>query len=516
MIATEFIRTESYSDLRRMDSFKNESISNSKFTVVRKIGEGMSSIIYLVRQLESLTSIFEEEKVPERLFALKVFYKDHYKPLAKRMLSENLDLQFSLSKRLFILLPLRHSAKSENNSTYLYIVLSRLKSYRLESSILKRFENATFSSFVGLTDQIIKVDGFHNSEFKLDRYVDIIDPICKTYKSPIRINEIKNDPILSDVAKQFTKKQRIGVSFSGGVDSTTLLFILAFLRDSGVISEVYAIHLEYCNRKESPLETEMLSEYCNKLGIVFYKRVIDFMSRDSVDREFYEKTTKDIRFATYRYLSELHQIDGWCLGHISDDVSENVMMNLCSGRDLLDLSVMTMQSKIEGITIFRPFLDTKKSEIYEFAHYHYLCYLDDTTPDWSSRGVIRRKIVPAMEKQWPNVMDTLLSIGEQSRQWKGIVEKFVMEPIKREIRKRDDGVIEFPMKPEYMELPLVVWTNIFLHIFHTMLGVKMISHKNVEYFVKMLPNNLSKYNRFHFSNKCKGIFTKEYLQIIFY
>ena len=42
----------------------------------------MSSIIYLVRQLESLTSIFEEEKVPERLFALKVFYKDHYKPLA--------------------------------------------------------------------------------------------------------------------------------------------------------------------------------------------------------------------------------------------------------------------------------------------------------------------------------------------------------------------------------------------------------------------------------------------------
>ena len=82
MIATEFIRTESYSDLRRMDSFKNESISNSKFTVVRKIGEGVSSIIYLVRQLESLTSIFEEEKVPERLFALKVFYKDHYKPLA--------------------------------------------------------------------------------------------------------------------------------------------------------------------------------------------------------------------------------------------------------------------------------------------------------------------------------------------------------------------------------------------------------------------------------------------------
>jgi tRNA(Ile)-lysidine synthase TilS/MesJ len=142
----------------------------------------------------------------------------------------------------------------------------------------------------------------------------------------------------------------------------------------------------------------MLSDYCDKLGIVFYKRVIDFMSRDSVDREFYEKTTKDIRFATYRYLSELHQIDGWCLGHISDDVSENVMMNLCSGRDLLDLSVMNVNSKIDGVTIFRPFLNTKKSEIYEFAHQHSLPYLNDTTPEWSLRGVMRRKIVPAMEK----------------------------------------------------------------------------------------------------------------------
>jgi tRNA(Ile)-lysidine synthetase-like protein len=441
-------------------------------------------------------------------------------PIAERMLSENLDLEFSLSKRLFILLPLRHSAKSENNSTYLYKVLSRLKEYlkeyRIESSILKRFENATFSSFVGLTDQIIKVDGFH-SEFNFDRYVDIIDPICKTYayKSP---NEIKNNySILSNVAKQFTKNQRIGVSFSGGVDSTGLLFILAFLRDKGLISEVYAMHLEYCNRKESPLETEMLSEYCNKLGIVFYKRVIDFMSRDSVDREFYEKTTKDIRFATYRYLSELHQIDGWCLGHISDDVSENVMMNLCSGRDLLDLSVMTMQSEIEGVTIFRPFLNTKKSEIYEFAHLHYLSYLDDTTPDWSSRGVIRRKIVPAMEKQWPNVMDTLLAIGEQSRQWKGIVEKFVMEAIKRDFKrgfKRDKDIIIFEIKEEYKDLPLVIWTNIFLHIFHTMLGVKMISHKNIEYFMETLSNNIAKSNKFRFSNNCMGVFCKDYAEKI--
>jgi tRNA(Ile)-lysidine synthetase-like protein len=428
-------------------------------------------------------------------------------PIAERMLSENLDLEFSLSKRLFILLPLRHSAKSENNSTYLYKVLARLKEYRNESSMLKRFENATFSSFVCLTDQIIKVQKDFQKDFNLDRYVDIIDPICK---SPI-IRQIQNEnyPILSNVAKQFTKQfKNIGVSFSGGVDSTTLLFILAFLRDKGVISNVYAMHLEYCNRKESPLETEMLSEYCNKLGIVFYKRVIDFMSRDSVDREFYEKTTKDIRFATYRYLSELHQIDGWCLGHISDDVSENVMMNLCSGRDLLDLSVMNVNSKIDGVTILRPFLHTKKSEIYEFAHQHSLPYLDDTTPDWSLRGVMRRKIVPAMEKKWPNVMDTLFAIGEQSSQWKWIFEKFVMEPIKRDIIKKDDIII-FSIKED---LPLVIWTNIFLHIFHIMLGVKMISHKNIKYFMETLSNNIAKSNKFRFSNNCIGIFSKDYAE----
>jgi tRNA(Ile)-lysidine synthetase-like protein len=434
--------------------------------------------------------------------------------IAEHMLSETFDLTFPLSHRIFILLPLRHVAKSKNDSRYLYNVLAKVKEYQTElgsSVMLTRFRNATLASFTELTDGIVLYDNeseFHESDV-------VLDPMCKNrFKN--RFEDSPELAIFADRLTNFITKNRLrnlAVSLSGGVDSMTLLFVLTYLRKKGLINDIYAMHLEYCNRPESPIETRVIANYCKQLDVAFYVRKIDYMTRDSVDRDFYEKTTKEVRFATYRYLSESHQIDGWCLGHISDDVSENVAMNIFAGRDLLDLIVMNPVSFIDGVTILRPFLDTKKSDIYKLASLYSLPYMKDTTPDWSSRGVLRRKVTPALQSHWPTVMDTLVSVGEQSRQWKNVVEKFVMDPIKREITKRDDGVIVFPVKPEYTHLPLVIWTTIFLHIFHTMLGVKMISHKNVEYFAKMLSNNLSKCNRFHFSNKCIGIFTNNFLLV---
>ena len=250
----------------------------------------------------------------------------------------------------------------------------------------------------------------------------------------------------------------------------------------------------------------MLGMYCSAVEIPFYTRVIDYMSRESVDRSFYEDETKKVRFSTYRYLSEKLSIGGWCLGHISNDVSENVVMNLCSGRDILDLKVMEKVSVLDGVCLLRPFLETNKDEIYEFAHTYSIPYFKDTTPDWSARGVLRRKVIPELKTQWPTIMDTLLRVGEHANDWKEVVEKFVMEPIKKEILLKKN-VVDIPFKEEYVRLPEVIWTNLFLYIFHGM-GVKMISHKNLIYFVETLSKNAEKSNKFHFSNKCAGVFLK--------
>ena len=426
--------------------------------------------------------------------------------LSSELLEEGYDKKLPISQRLFLLMPYRHSARRENDSNLLDVVCEKLKEYKQEfgqTQHILRFETATYSSYTPLTDQITRYV-FDSGERTVYDYDTVLDPVYKTYGGEAQdtLSHLYQR-VGNFIVENGLENKNIGISLSGGVDSMSLLFILKYLEVKNIISKVVALHLEYSNRQESATETEMLGMYCSAVEIPLYTRVIDYMSRDSVDRSFYEEETKNVRFATYRHLSEKLKIAGWCLGHISDDISENVVMNLCSGRDLLDLKVMDKISVLDGVSLFRPFLETKKDDIYEFAHSYSIPYFKDTTPDWSSRGVLRRKVIPELKSQWPAVMNTLVSVGERANEWKEVVEKFVMEPIKKDIILKNN-MVDLPFKEDYVRLPEVIWTNLFLHIFHGM-GVRMISHKNLKYFMEMLSKNM---NKFHFSNKCQGIFLK--------
>ena len=78
-----------------------------------------------------------------------------------------------------------------------------------------------------------------------------------------------------------------------------ILFLCKFLKTNGVINNVYALHLEYINREESKNETKLISDYCSVLKIPLYVRTIDYMSRTSVERNFYEDETKKVRFRIF-------------------------------------------------------------------------------------------------------------------------------------------------------------------------------------------------------------------------
>ena len=68
------------------------------------------------------------------------------------------------------------------------------------------------------------------------------------------------------------------------------------------------------------------------------------------------------------------------LGHIREDVIENIWTNFAKGRDIFKLHKMDKISYIEGINICRPFLDIEKKDIYQFAKIFSIPYLKNTTP----------------------------------------------------------------------------------------------------------------------------------------
>jgi hypothetical protein len=118
-------------------------------------------------------------------------------------------------------------------------------------------------------------------------------------------------------------------------------------------------------------------------------------------------------------------------------------------------------------------------------------------------------MIPIMEEQWGSrVMDRLSDIGKQSMEWNGIIESFIIEPLKKKIEfSEKEVVVEVADK-----LPRVIWLKLFLYIFHGM-GVQMISRKNLDYFLETYENHREKSHRFHFSNGYSGTFKKHKLLI---
>lgn len=446
--------------------------------------------------------------------------------LSAHLISHGHDRKIPMIQRLFVLMPFRHQKKSDS----LDYVLQKIEEYSLElkdeekdeknknKKLLDRFKTATICSYTPLTDRILKNEySEYSLEYNFVQYDEVLDPIYLTFKTRDNFDDVEKNPLYQTLLTFITTRniRNIGISLSGGVDSMVTMFLLKILQNTKQIENVYAMHLEYSNREESRMETQMISMYCEMINVPLYVRKIDYMQRDEVDRAFYEEETKKIRFHTYRYLNELHTISGWCLGHHHGDVAENVLMNLSNGRTLLDLAVMKIDSKMNDVHLYRPFLAHPKTEIYSFAYDYCVPYLKDTTPDWSCRGVLRKKVLPELKKQWPGIEQTLSHLADQSDEWNQTVNMFILEPIKKDITcEKEKQTINMEMRNEYKKLPYTVWLSLFLWMFHS-IGVRMISRKNLTHFIDMLERNIQKQQRFMFSNGCIGFFMKNKLRIIY-
>ena len=130
----------------------------------------------------------------------------------------------------------------------------------------------------------------------------------------------------------------------------------------------------YGYREESRVEKNVVSTYCNNSGIKLYIFEFKYIKRSQVDREFYEKLTRQVGFNLYRQ-SDANTV----LGHIKEDTVENIWTNFAKGRDLFNLSKMSLFQEIEKVQINRPFLEIEKHFIIEYAHNNSIPYLKNTT-----------------------------------------------------------------------------------------------------------------------------------------
>ena len=245
------------------------------------------------------------------------------------------------------------------------------------------------------------------------------------------------------------------ISLSGGVDSMVLLALLKRLLPFG---KIVALHINYGNRDETDLEEQFLKQICDANNIEFKVKRFEDYTRGSVNRNEYEERTKKERFKFYKDNMTEDSI-GIFLAHHRNDEQENIFSNLLKGQSLIDLTALKDETVVNNVCLLRPFINITKDMIYDFAYKHSVPYFKDTTPDWSNRGKLRRKVFPVLKEIY-NLEDNLDKIGLESIELNQLIVQKIIKKYISESVKEENGVIILNNVQDYHDMPSTFWSYI--------------------------------------------------------
>lgn len=291
-------------------------------------------------------------------------------------------------------------------------------------------------------------------------------------------------------ALSLIKNTKVAISLSGGVDSMLMTRLLVAAK-----VDVVAIHIVYGNRNTSSSELAFISRFCKLLSVPLYIYKIERLSRGMVDRAFYEKITRDIRFHVYRCIGRTI-----LMGHIQEDVVENIWTNLAKGNNLDDLAKFSPMSEESGVLICRPWLQIKKALIYKVAELLGVPHLKNTTPSWSNRGKFREHFYEATHLQYgTGVDDKLLEVALRYKKQAELLDKLLFQTI---LNSWDEKMrsIDITMGVS-LGLDGDGWQRIFTDLAHGHLGLTKPSFSACNDFAERVGRGLKDGLVIHFTKR---------------
>lgn len=296
---------------------------------------------------------------------------------------------------------------------------------------------------------------------------------------------MSDDPAFLRIKSQLlplSNPRDVYVSLSGGVDSMlTLLLMKLVIEPMG--PKIRAIHIIYGNRTESEHEARFITEYCRRLEVPLTLYRISWLRRGQVEREFYEEMTRQLRFWVYQAAPRScpEQEPEVILGHIQDDVVENIWTNLATGTHLHNLKMMRSSCRQMGVRLLRPLLCIEKCTILAAAKLFAVPYLKNTTPSWSNRGKFREQFHPATVTQFGASVDAkIVAFAEAMERQATIIHWAIYRPMYASWRAE---LREVNITPGVeAALDATGWQQLFDWICHEQLRVNKPSAKAVAEF----------------------------------
>lgn len=247
--------------------------------------------------------------------------------------------------------------------------------------------------------------------FKINRYNRNKEKMC---------GDIMRNEVLSFIKENhlIAKHSTVLVGVSGGPDSMALLHLLKNLRKEMNL-QLIALTVDHQLRgDQSKEDVRYVQEMGKKWDIPVIATKIDVVSYQNKKKVSKQVASRQLRYTFYETQMKKYSADYLALGHHQDDQIETFLMTMTRSASSSSLQGIPMRRAFATGEIIRPLLAVTKEDIKQYCQDKGIePRIDPSNKDLSdTRVFFRRKVVPLLKQQNPNILQTIKHLSKTIRE----------------------------------------------------------------------------------------------------
>lgn len=204
---------------------------------------------------------------------------------------------------------------------------------------------------------------------------------------------------LQPILSPFLHHSRWVVAYSGGLDSTVLLHVLATMKSR---PELCALHIHHGLQEQADQWLQHCETVCERLGVSF--SAVRVTVNSGAGPEAAARAARYQAFSAFLQSGEL-----LFQAHHLDDQIETLFLRLLRGTGIDGMQGIPMRRDLGKGELLRPLLSLPRAELEQYAGLQQLSWVEDPSNADArfDRNFLRQRVLPLIEERWPAYRDTL-------------------------------------------------------------------------------------------------------------
>ncbi|MDF3936011.1 tRNA lysidine(34) synthetase TilS [Pseudomonas citronellolis] len=214
------------------------------------------------------------------------------------------------------------------------------------------------------------------------------------------------------------------VGFSGGLDSTVLLHLLATLDEREALPPLSAIHVHHGLQAAGDAWPAHCEAFCRGLGVPLRVEYVQVAAGASLERA--------ARRARYdAFAKHLKTTDCLLAAQHRDDQAETLLFRLLRGAGVRGLAGIPAARALGRGTLVRPLLEVSRGELEAYAREQGLRWVEDPSnadTDFA-RNYLRQRVLPQLAERWPHAASNIARSAAHLAEAEGLLGELARQDI---------------------------------------------------------------------------------------